>query len=97
MAILLLLLTTLPHMCCCCCMQIHEDHGRMRCLCRQYCMAGNTTHQKQLLALDIIRHSSMHSKKEDMVRAAVWPAVGKACADDVFTPLHLCLAPVGAD
>lgn len=60
----------LTHTCRCCCMQIHEDHGRVRCLYRQYCMAGNTTHQKQLLALDIIRHSSMHSKKEDMVTAA---------------------------
>lgn len=40
----------------------------MRCLYRQYQMPRNTTQQKRLLALDIIRHSSTHSKKEDMVR-----------------------------
>jgi hypothetical protein len=49
-------------------LQIHEDHGRLRTLYKQYQLPTNTTHQKQLLALDIIRHSSMHSKKEDMVR-----------------------------
>lgn len=47
--------------------QVHEDHGRVRCLYRQYQMPTNMPHQKQLLALDIIRHSSIHSKKEDMV------------------------------
>lgn len=60
--------------------QVREDHGRVRCLYRQYQMPTNTPHQKQLLALDIIRHSSIHSKKEDMVgvvlgvRCAAQPA-----------------------
>jgi hypothetical protein len=69
-------------------MQIHEDHGRVRCLYRQYCMAGNTPQQKQLLALDIIRHSNMHSKKEDMVRAAVRPGL----LSDVIRK-HMCAHP----
>lgn len=46
---------------------IHEDHGRVRCLYRQYRLPSNTPQQKQLLALDMIRHSSFHSKREDMV------------------------------
>lgn len=49
-------------------MQVIEDHKRVRELWRQYNVAGNTTQQKRLLALDIIRHSCIHSKKEDMVR-----------------------------
>jgi hypothetical protein len=32
----------------------------------QFQAPSNTMHQRQLLALDIIRHSSMHSKSEDM-------------------------------
>lgn len=39
----------------------------MRELYRQYRLTGNTTQQKQLLALDIIRHACMHLKREDMV------------------------------
>jgi hypothetical protein len=52
-------------------LQIHEDHGRVRSLYKQYQLPANTTHQKQLLALDIIRHCSIHSKKEDMVCTAL--------------------------
>lgn len=48
-------------------MQVVEDHGRLRELYKQFRMEGNTTQQKQLLALDIIRQSSMHSRREDMV------------------------------
>jgi hypothetical protein len=53
-----------------CVTQIHEDHGRVRTLYAQYQSPVNTMQQRQLLALDIIRHSSMHSKKEDMVRCS---------------------------
>lgn len=65
---------------------IHEDHGRLRTLYKQYQLPTNTTHQKQLLALDIIRHSSMHSKKEDMVLTpAVAGHTGSEGADVVYS------------
>lgn len=49
----------------------------MRTLYRQYKLPATNMEQKRLLALDIIRQSSVHSKKEDMVSPLAYGSLRK--------------------